>query len=313
MRSETVRRWVSALVVIGIVVVGVGLLLPATRRVRDGSPSTYTRNNLRQISLGCQNFHDTFLRFPGNGTGVGDGFPAPDSYPEGSFFYQILPYVEQDDLFRNPTRDKGRILRTYLDYTRLRGGVGANGPVTDFAVNLVALYDEGKPPNAANTKDTLNLGTVQDGSSNTVLVGQKSIHPSDYDTADPAVDDTFLKLSSGGASTVGARYAVGATTVVKTLTVPPPVEYLSPVAVRDADADPGVRTDRFGGPHPNRVMFAFLDGSVRSMSYPWLAPGRTIPVRPVPWGTPPTAGTFDRVSQFRAMLTPNGREEVVFE
>lgn len=202
-------------------------------------------------------------------------------------------------------------MKTYLDYARLRPNDGPNAPVTDFAVNLLALYGEGKPPTAANTKDTINLGMIRDGASNTILVGTKALHPAEYATTDPTVDDTFLKLSSGGTSTVGARYTVGVTTDPKTLSGPPPAEFLTPTLVRDPDAPRGTRSDLFGGPYPSAVLFVFLDGSVRSINYGWAAAPMAIP--PAPWGTPPTAGTFDRVSQLRAALTPAGGETFAFE
>jgi hypothetical protein len=311
MAGKPGRLWANAAVLLVIAVVGGGWLLVALTKVRREawSPAA-TQHYLKQVGLGSQNFHDTYLRFAGNGTGVGDGFPTPDAAADGSFFYQILPYMEQEDLYRRPRAD-GAAVKSYLEPARRRAGTGPNGPVTDVAVNLIALYGEGKPPTAANTKGTLNLGALQDGASNIVLAGIKALHPTDYRTTDPAVDDTFLKLLSGGTSPFGARYTVGATTSVKALTAPPPAEFLTPTLVRDQDAARGVASDQFGGPDPTGVLFAFFDGSVRHVNYQWAA--APMAISPAAWGTPPTAGTFDRVSQLRAALTPNELERVTFE
>jgi prepilin-type processing-associated H-X9-DG protein len=201
----------------------------------------------------------------------------------------------------------------FLCPVRKRAGHVGGRPVADYAVNLVALYGDGVPPTAANVTHTLTLWHVADGSSATILAGAKSLHPDDYATAGPAVDDTFLHLSSGGASRVGARYTVGATTVRKELTAPPPADYLFPAAVPDPDTLPGVAADTFGGPSEGRLMLLFLDGHVGGVSYEWMAADRTVALdKPLEWGIPAT-GTVDRVSQLRAALTPAGGEQVRFE
>jgi prepilin-type N-terminal cleavage/methylation domain-containing protein/prepilin-type processing-associated H-X9-DG protein len=95
---------IELLVVIAIIGVLVSLLLPAVQKIREAANRTSCLNNLKQIGLALHNYHDTFKGFP-------TAFrllPAPDtsvSFPGAarygaSAFTLILPYLEQDNLYR---------------------------------------------------------------------------------------------------------------------------------------------------------------------------------------------------------------------
>ena len=101
------------LVVIAIIAILIGLLLPAVQKVRAAAARMQSLNNLKQIGLGLHNYHDANLSFPsGVISQVKTGWlynvsgstnqAAPDTAtsPGWSFFAQILPYIEQDNLFR---------------------------------------------------------------------------------------------------------------------------------------------------------------------------------------------------------------------
>lgn len=84
---------VELLVVIAIIAVLVGLLLPAVQKVRDAAARSQCQNNLKQLALGIQNFHDARRYLPQNHRPTG----AANSVRK-RWFTLILPYIDQNPL-----------------------------------------------------------------------------------------------------------------------------------------------------------------------------------------------------------------------
>jgi prepilin-type N-terminal cleavage/methylation domain-containing protein/prepilin-type processing-associated H-X9-DG protein len=87
---------IELLVVIAIIAVLLGLLVPAVQKVRESASRIKCANNLKQVALACQNYHDAQGYFPSNTlcNAAGDG-----NAPSWSFLARLLPYVEQDNLY----------------------------------------------------------------------------------------------------------------------------------------------------------------------------------------------------------------------
>jgi len=86
---------VELLVVIAIIGILVALLLPAIQAAREAARRTECNNNLKQIALSFQNYHDVYKKFPMCVYRNGQG----DYWRGYSAFAQILPYMEQQALF----------------------------------------------------------------------------------------------------------------------------------------------------------------------------------------------------------------------
>src|SRR4051794_19281709 len=109
------RRWskgftlIELLVVIAIIAILIALLVPAVQKVREASARTQCLNNLKQIGLAMQTYHDTYKRIPlggSNTTNVNDWCAQ----------FQILPYVEQAPMYTLVTSSPQNVLASVPVY-----------------------------------------------------------------------------------------------------------------------------------------------------------------------------------------------------
>ena len=87
-KSQAGFTLVELLVVIAIIGVLVALLLPAVQAARESARRSQCTNNLKQLGLGMQNYHDTRKELPIGNT----------SCCWGTWQMRILPFIEQQQL-----------------------------------------------------------------------------------------------------------------------------------------------------------------------------------------------------------------------
>jgi prepilin-type N-terminal cleavage/methylation domain-containing protein len=119
---------VELLVVIAIIGVLVALLLPAIQAARESARRSQCLNNLRQLGIACQLFENSKKVFPTAGgaveqftsqTGANTEKAKPlFGYENAGWMYQVLPYIEQQNLYDrrrgDGTEANGGFLRTGL-------------------------------------------------------------------------------------------------------------------------------------------------------------------------------------------------------
>lgn len=186
-QGEPAYTLVELLVCIAIVSALLGLLLPAIQKSRAAVQRTSCANNLRQIGIALHGYHDSHQAFPSGVQG-----PLSRPYPFLSWNAVILPHLEQDNLWNS-------IRGAYLqdpNFLHVPPHVHRGTVVTVFAcpADPRSLSPAGKflPEEIAFTSylgiegtdyrrmdgvlfldSTIRMADVVDGTSNTLLVGER--------------------------------------------------------------------------------------------------------------------------------------------
>ncbi len=227
---------IELLVCIGIVATLLGLLLPAIQRVRESASRLRCTNNLKQAGLAFHQHHADHGCFPSNGGWDGaqtilatDGTRARVytwddviAYPyywgigqpglaaraqTGCWAYALLPYVEQQAIYRDqawaeavalyycPSRRSPLSLPAVNDAHALYQGGGWKWGKTDYAANSRLV--PGRPT-------CLRISDVVDGTSTTLLLGEKAMSPTGYNTGSWFWDEPYFTGGSDSTSRKGS-------------------------------------------------------------------------------------------------------------
>lgn len=103
-RERAAFTLVELLVVIAIIGILIALLLPAVQAAREAARRSTCNNNLKQLGVAIQNYHDSFRRFPPRfntrGQNGEQGTPKqPLDGDIGGNFIRMLPFMEQAALY----------------------------------------------------------------------------------------------------------------------------------------------------------------------------------------------------------------------
>jgi prepilin-type N-terminal cleavage/methylation domain-containing protein/prepilin-type processing-associated H-X9-DG protein len=197
---------IELLVVIAIIAVLIGLLLPAVQKVREAAARTKCFNNLKQIGVALQNYHDTAKAFPaGYNSGISG---TTDTGPGWGWAAAILPQIEQGSLsstihFDQPIESainaaprvtplalylcpSDTALPTWTTSSYSAGGMPGPPICTVASANYVAVYGHSDPTSGLSDpassaegcffrNSQIAIKDITDGTSNTFLVGERSV------------------------------------------------------------------------------------------------------------------------------------------
>lgn len=281
---------IELLVVIAIIGILIGLLVPAVQRVREAANRTQCANNLKQLGLAAQNYHDQHKHLP-----PGIGYYPPASGAFGTYFFHLLPNLEQGNLYRSalgivpfpppdgattvyyPGNNNVYSQRVAVFLCPSDPSVGPDGVVmidgVSFGASCYAPNAMLIAPNGPQGKARIPAD-IPDGTSNTILHAEKYARCSNTAMA-PAFQDggtawayctAFLfpwqpqpmnlpPRAFGPGFAIRAFVALGAPDATGTGSI-------FQVQPREGNCDP----TRASTAHPGGILVGLADGSVRTLA-----------------------------------------------
>jgi len=272
---------IELLVVISIIGVLIALLLPAVQAAREAARRAQCTNNLKQMGLALQNYHDAMGAFPMSYAARSrfvDG--ATDTAPGWGWATVILPQLEQGPLFdavnfslpvEGP--QNSTVIRTILATYRCPSDPMPGGPfaVTDASGNGLAmmgptsyatnvgndltdsttgLNNDGLGNGVMFRNSGIRMADITDGTSQTIVIGERAWSINSGPWAGVVTNGVIRRGPANPCPTTGAAYYLAATLV----------QAHCHLLNTDTDADGGL--DDYSSRHPGGANFVFADGSV---------------------------------------------------
>jgi prepilin-type N-terminal cleavage/methylation domain-containing protein/prepilin-type processing-associated H-X9-DG protein len=272
---------IELLVVLSVIGVLIALLLPAVQAAREAARRAQCTNNLRQMGLALQNYHDAVGTFPMGYAARGrfvDG--ATDTDPGWGWGAMILPQLEQGPLsnaanYSLPVESpqNSTVIRSILAPYLCPSDPTPGGPfpVADAAGNALAvmgptsyaacvgndatdsttgLNNDGLGNGVMFRNSGIRLANVTDGASQTITVGERAWSINSGPWAGVVSDGVIRRGPANPCPRTGALYYLAATLVQ------------AHCNVLNTDTDPDGGLDDFSSRHPGGANFVFADGSV---------------------------------------------------
>jgi prepilin-type N-terminal cleavage/methylation domain-containing protein/prepilin-type processing-associated H-X9-DG protein len=281
MRHSRGFTLIELLVVIAIIGVLIALLLPAVQAARESARRVQCVNNLKQMGLALNNYHDTFGSLPmsyASRVRFVDGYT--DTAPGWGWGTMFLSQMEQAPLFnaanlilavevpQNTTVIRTRLSAYLCPSDPVPGGTF---PVTDASSNTLALmsptsYAACVGNDFADSTTGLNndgigngvmfrnsgvrIADITDGTSQTLVVAERAWSINSGPWAGVVTNGVIRRGPANPCPTTGAPFYLAATLVQ------------AHCNVLNTDTDPDGGLDDYSSRHPGGANALFVDGSV---------------------------------------------------
>ncbi len=194
---------VELLVVIAIIGILIALLLPAVQAAREAARRSQCTNNLKQLGLALQNYHDVNKVFPYRKGGTATPSPTwsgyESNYERKSGFIPLLPFMEQTPLYDrirsgggNPVSppegpagwnawwDVWRNSPDMLLCPSDNGVTDKNNPFNSYSFcvgdQIENIRDDQDVRGMFGFRRTYSMADVIDGTSNTIAMSERVAH-----------------------------------------------------------------------------------------------------------------------------------------
>ncbi|MDG1873936.1 MAG: DUF1559 domain-containing protein [Mariniblastus sp.] len=289
---------VELLVVIAIIGILVGMLLPAVQQVREAARRTQCSNRFRQASIALQNYESANKELPPGMFFTSTAFPSSCGPVDTSFYNgwgwaaKVLPFVEQNNLassinfrtdnyFNNANwKATATVVETFLCPSNPEAGAlleccsgKSNGgsATQDRAPSNMAgvhgsnsLFCGGVRGNPEGNGILFNyystrFSDIQDGQSNTLLIGEVTEVPGSHPSQGPALFGNFWS-NWAVQSTIEGVNGPGTMPGGRDITIDP-ID-----GVGENRHNEYWREAGFSSWHPGGANFVLADGSVHYIS-----------------------------------------------
>ena len=285
---------VELLVVIAIIGILIGMLLPAVQQVREAARRINCANNLKQSALALLNYESALMRFPPGHLvnpsriidavdpvpGGLDSRGVPNDGPWWSWMMKVSPYMEQNnvqalvDLKETPWwqyQANGKtvnsiIVDSYICPSEARGPAvfvdsqGNEAAITSYlgVSGRDSFKETGGQDGMIYCNSKVTFGTITDGSSNTLLLGER--------TASADLEYGWQWAGAGDRGLGEADVVLGVHERIAPRSGPDNAEtdFFRPGTIDDPD---NLHRFHYWSSHPGGGMWALADGSVQFYSY----------------------------------------------
>ncbi len=270
---------IELLVVIAIIGILIALLLPAVQRVREAANRTTCQNNLKQMGLALQNYHQMHGHFPPAYYCIEleDATLPWYTSPGWGWSALLLPYLDQQPVAKSinlqlPIEEsthtvvRTNLMRVFTCPSDRETGVYtvsdiftkslAEAATTSYAANYGYGFDVGERPEFGTgvffRNSKVRVSDIADGTSTTIAVGERAA--------------LFARTPWAGAINHGTVTITKGAPVGGNIVEEAPVQAMASVngktPLNSKDSNPYL----FFSGHGDCVIFTYADGSVHSLS-----------------------------------------------